>query len=212
MEDLISYSRQEAMDEVLSVNKNTTQIIIGCGGIGFWLGIMLAMNGYTKFVLIDADNLEPTNLNRIPCPPAWIGTNKAIALRKIISILRPETAITVITKKFNVDTEKFFEGLINKLNNVYVWDTTDNAVDQKVIYKVIKDLTTNYSKLGYEGFKVGAYNNYSIWTAEGYTPGYRTTMANSCSSALAAIMGYFSKNETKDVVFDAMDFIKEMTK
>lgn len=193
MEGLINYSRQEAMNNELGMAIGYTNVIIGCGGIGFWLGIMLAMNGYEKFILIDKDKLEPTNLNRIPAPPTWIGVNKAVALRKIMSFLRPDTAIKVIPMHIKEDTIEFFEKVVKRLPACNVWDTTDNATDQQRIFKVCKGLDSSYHKIGYEGFKLGVYKNYDIWTAKDYVPGYRTTMANSCSSVMAASLGIFAK-------------------
>lgn len=59
----------------------TAFIIVGCGGLGSNLAIQLAALGAQRFVLVDSDRIEESNLNRL----IWaddndLGSNKAIAL------------------------------------------------------------------------------------------------------------------------------------
>lgn len=49
---------------VLNNLKNTTVIIIGCGGIGNFLSYSLATFTPEKMLLIDGDKIENSNLNR----------------------------------------------------------------------------------------------------------------------------------------------------
>ena len=88
-----------------------------------------------------------------------------------------------------------------------VWDCTDNAIDQSVLYRhlVNADLNSLYRKTGYEGLSVGTYKQYSIWyNAETYQPGYRTASACAMTSALAAVVGMLSEFLviSKDVKID----------
>lgn len=198
---LVDYSRQAELNEELSAEYNidSMHIIIGCGGVGFWLGLMLAMMGATKFMLIEGDKLDASNLNRIPVPQTWIGLNKGVALRKIIRFVRPHTSVTVLQNHVDKENPKGFRALMETMGSNYsikVWDTTDDAVVQRMMYKELKELGYDgcYTKLGYEGFRVGAYSNYNVWiNPETYTAGYQTSRANAVTSAIAAGMGMFYK-------------------
>lgn len=189
--NIVDYSRQQDLDDMYNreASKSYLQVIIGCGGIGYWLGIMLAMQGSENFLLIDGQKLEASNLNRIPAPQTWVGTNKAIALRKAIHLLRPTCVIGVMTCPV---TEGMFERIkeLGRITDHYnVWDCTDDGRIQQKIYKAFKH---RYIKLGYEATKVAAYQQYDTWLDESiYQPGYRTSSANAMSSAIAAGLGIF---------------------
>jgi len=194
--DLVDYSRQRELDSRLVGIKDTTHFILGCGGIGYWLGIQLAMLGASNFVLVDGDKLEASNLNRLPVPQTWIGHNKALALSNMIHFLRPLCTVTVIQQHASVENIGLFLGVAGDLasrlhHSLNTWDCTDNARIQKVIYKAAKDVSY-YTKLGYEGMEVGCYNNFNIWIDEAtYQPGYRTSNANAVTSSIAAGLGIF---------------------
>lgn len=203
MESLIDYSRQLEFDRALAnIQPNQLNYIIGCGGVGFWLGLILAMQGQQHFVLIDGQYIEKTNLNRLPVPPSWMGVNKAIALRKVMRSLRPVTAIRTITEHIEESTLSLLtEGgaIMNagsKRLTKIVWDCTDDARIQSKIFKILKTTRTTrgnggiqYRKLGYEGFQVGSYHEYDVWVPSDYGPGYRTSNACAATSALSAVLG-----------------------
>lgn len=195
--DLIDYSRQEEFDGVMGhrISDTDNHAIIGCGGVGFWLGIMLAMQGYDNIYLVDGQKLEPSNLNRIPVSPAWDGVNKTIALRKVIKTVRPLCVVSTISQHVQKDDMEILERFIENTNGVWhLWDCTDDARVQRRIYEWKKKYQhANYRKIGYEGFQVGTYTNYDVWTTEDYRPGYRTSNACAATSALAAVIGLFSE-------------------
>ena len=212
MEHLIDYSRQADFDETFSDSvslNDSLHIIIGCGGVGFWLGLILAMQGVTDFCLIEGQTIEPSNLNRLPVPLSWVGINKAVALRKIIRTVRPASKIIVFgkhlskeslesTTKFWCNTPKLF------------WDCTDDARIQRVVFDYCKEKNWNYRKIGYEGFNVGTYQDYGVWTAKDYRPGYRTSNACAATSALAAVVGFMATglDISKDVNINIKDLLK----
>jgi molybdopterin/thiamine biosynthesis adenylyltransferase len=221
--DLVDYSRQvdltnsaQALDDI--VNRNT-HLIVGCGGIGYWLAISLAMMGVQDFILIDGQTIEESNLNRLPVPQTWIGTNKAIALRKMIRFLRPATRIVCLNAHITDETldiipRMLANGYANNIHNV--WDTTDNAIIQRKIYDFVVKLketkTVRYRKIGYEAWKVGNYAKWDIWTDEDeYQAGYRTSSANSITSMLSAGLGIFAMglNRQDDFNLDIKKMILE---
>ena len=224
---LVNADRQAGMDEALGFSQEETHVIVGCGGIGFWLGLMIAMVGGRYFVLFDGDNIDHSNLNRLPVPQTWIGQNKAVALRKMIRTMRPDTVVTCLSMNITEETMSMLSSVSKTLNNgtpyyyrrsraqLNVWDTTDDAKIQTKINEYVnsmgKDATfsrVRYRKIGYEGFKVGSYKDYQVWTQEGYTTGYRTTQANAVSSVLSAGLGFFANYLTeKDVSVNLKELI-----
>ena len=218
---LVDNSRQTGMQQELRMRDNETHMVIGCGGIGFWLALLLCMMGESRFILMDGDKIDNSNLNRLPTPQTWLGLNKAVALRKMIRLLRPDCIVTVLGTHITPDTLNIIEQFFNRRNDHYfqriehltVWDTTDNAEIQKKIHNTVKGIRRGadkvvYRKLGYEGFKVANYEHYSVWTPEGYTTGYRTTQANAVSSVLSAGIGLFSRYLTdQDVNVDLKKLI-----
>ena len=194
----VDYSRQADMDRFIQdrsgINfERTRVVIIGCGGIGIWLGLHAALLGFTHFTLFDRDAVDSSNLNRLPVDQRWIGKPKVLALKAIIRGVRPDTVILATRKHFNPDTDlNVLERTRANCNKTLVFDCTDNAIVQKKIFKLIHPVYNhNYIKVGYEGFDVGAYDNYDIWidNEEEYETGYRTSSANSMSSSFAAIIG-----------------------
>lgn len=219
MESLIDYSRQAEFNQTLSnINPRQLNYIIGCGGVGFWLGILLAMQGQENFVLIDGQQIEKTNLNRLPVPPTWLGVNKAIALRRVMRSLRPVTAIRTITEHIQeatlsiITTSGGSMQVGNKSLTKVVWDCTDDARIQQKLFKEVRQCNgIKYRKLGYEGFEVGSYKAYDVWVPSDYTPGYRTSNACAATSALAAVIGIVSQglNIQRDVEFNIKDYLRD---
>lgn len=223
---ITDYSRQEAMDRDMDafIRKEYGHAIVGCGGVGFWLGIMLAMNGVNRLVVSDGQRIEPTNLNRIPVPQTWVGTNKTIALRKLIKSIRPECQVQVSPLHIlNEDGFATFKALCNRRNGdlplvKVLWDCTDDARVQRKLSQFCRDNDTRfvYRKLGYEGYKIGSYTSMdSAWINEDtYQPGYRTSRANAMSSVMAAALGVFtlglqqSGGHGSDVTVDIKELIQ----
>jgi len=215
--DMTDYSRQREIDEELrfsQVTKDSALItVIGCGGIGFWVGIFYAMMGFKNFMFVDGESLELSNIARIPVPQTWVGINKCIALRKIIHQMRPGCNIRILPTHYSDDTasniETFMRGTAG--HRVWILDTTDDARTQRKIHTQFKTREyITYLKLGYEGFKIGNYRNMDVWiNEETYQPGYRTSMANVITSAISAGLGIFSNSLRTDYHTgnrDASDF------
>lgn len=214
---VVDYSKQAAMNEDFrNICKESSIIIIGTGGIGFWVGIHAAMLGFNRFVLYDGDSIDATNLNRIPVGQGWLGKPKVTALKSTIRALRPDTAFSVHKRHFaeEIDLE-FMKKINNSLygagKNHLMLDCTDNAFTQKMLFSMCKDLNNfKYNKLGYEGYNIGAYTDYSVWIdEEGYTTGYRTSKANSISSSVIASLGLLKAltNKANDMDINILDLV-----
>ena len=67
-------------------------LIVGCGGIGGAVAIMLARSGVGRFLIVEPDRYEPTNMNRqIACFAHTIGRNKAQVVKEHIQRINPES-------------------------------------------------------------------------------------------------------------------------
>ncbi|MFC1808868.1 ThiF family adenylyltransferase [Candidatus Omnitrophota bacterium] len=205
----VDYSRQSEFSNEMKNVLESVNVIIGCGGIGFWLGLFLAMNGTDKFIFIDGDTIEHSNLNRLPVPETFVGFNKAHALKRQVRFLRKDTQITAIgrhatediitniAKKLVIEKFNYYYTGRSSIPNLIFWDTTDDARFQQKYYKLCKSFShsnISYRKLGYEGYTIASYKNYNVWFQEdGYQPGYQTARANSLTSSMAACIGILSQ-------------------
>jgi tRNA A37 threonylcarbamoyladenosine dehydratase len=187
---------------------NNTHCIIGCGGIGYWAGLLLAMMGAKHIVLIDGDRIEASNLNRLPAPVRYAGKHKANALKAQIRMLRPSIRITIIPAHLTDDTFPVLEDVMNYATSV-VWDCTDDARIQQKIFTWCHGHALRYCKLGYEGWKIGMYRSMNMWIPDSYRPGYTTTKANALSSIVCAAMGimYFCRGNREDVEIDLKQLV-----
>ena len=224
--DLVDYSRQEDLTASATalnhIVHNNTHLVIGCGGVGYWLALSLAMMGATNFILVDGQTIDNSNLNRLPVPQTWLGQNKAIALRKMIRFLRPATRIVVLNAHITDETLNVIPKLLTASRNhthLYnVWDTTDNAIIQRKIYDFVVEMRklpnqhgVKYRKIGYEAWKVGNYAKWDIWTDEDeYQAGYRTSSANAITSMLSAGLGIFAMGVGREGDFN-LDIRKLLT-
>ena len=66
----------------IELNRIDTVVIVGVGGIGYWVAKFLALSRQVKkMILIDPEYVEPVNLNRIDFNEFTIGTPKVEATR-----------------------------------------------------------------------------------------------------------------------------------
>lgn len=215
--DNVDYTRsQELLDLADAVKRkmsyygnNTTMVVVGCGGIGFWAGLYAAMIGFFEtMILFDGDKIDSTNLVRLPVPPAWVGTNKAVALRRVVHTLRPSLPVVPITKPCS----SVLLGALKKGSaKLYVLDCTDDARAQNDIYNWTKTrANTSYVKAGYEGMNFGIYTEINSWVPADYQPGYRTAASNVLTSSAAAVYAVTSLimgGNTSEAKFSLLDKI-----
>lgn len=189
LESMVDYSRQREMNTDVDAVLLKQHIIVGCGGIGYWLAIQLAMLGAKRFTLIDADKIEPSNLNRIPVPLRLSGEYKVKALKLQLRMLRPDVFVQCLPVNITDDTLTLVH--VNAPVARHIWDCTDDARIQRTLSRYIaQDSYVGYTKLGYEGWQLGMYSKMEdTWLHDDYTPGYTSSKANVVSSMMAAGMG-----------------------
>ncbi len=74
--------------------------IVGLGGTGSHVAQALAYLGVRDFVLVDADVVETTNLNRVvTASPADLATPKTMVARRLIRTVAPDATVTAIEER-----------------------------------------------------------------------------------------------------------------
>ena len=166
-------------------------IVIGCGGIGSWVGLNLALSGrVSNLVLIDPDKIEETNLNRTPFRICDIGTYKVDALKYLILERR---CIDIFVYK--QETSKNLADIINAhilslkssyTNRDLMYETTLIVDCRDNVFSDFYHLNSKYYKLGYDGLSItidGNPKNTPVW---GQQNTYRYTPSFICPSQLVA--------------------------
>lgn len=97
--------------------------IIGCGGIGNLLALVAIRAGFRRFVLIDDDLVEVSNLNRLlDIYDKSVGKAKAEELRDALLKYEPSASIQVVTARLQTaPAQKALVGcdlLVNGLDNI----------------------------------------------------------------------------------------------
>ena len=178
------YDRQEKLD--LDIDQSVT--IAGCGGIGAWIAIFAAMSGIKELILFDPDTLENSNLNRLPFPPKYIGSNKAEVTKIYIKSIRPDSYV----KSFPFPFQAEFH-----MNTDWLVDATDVYKTQLKIQEIAKKTSSKYFKVGYDGLHISIHNKVATWGEEldGYTivPSWVGSPVIIASLAVAKIVKYPDK-------------------
>ena len=110
MSDYLERSKQLLGEDKIESLKDKTILVIGIGGVGGTALEALARSGFKKFVIIDSDKVDVTNLNRqILFTSEDIGKSKVeVAKKRLLSISNDLEIETIETK--------VEEGLLEKLS------------------------------------------------------------------------------------------------
>ena len=71
-------------------------LVVGVGGVGAYAAEMLCRAGVGRLTLVDADTVQPTNINRqLPALPSTLGQPQVEVLAARFRDINPEVALTV---------------------------------------------------------------------------------------------------------------------
>ena len=100
MSDYLERSKQLLGNEKISSFGNKTIAVIGIGGVGGTALESLARSGFKKFIIIDSDKVDVSNLNRqVLFTSKNVGENKVDAAAKHIAEISPEISVEKIVAK-----------------------------------------------------------------------------------------------------------------
>ena len=153
-EEMHLYSRQILLDgwdiEAQEKLKLANVLIVGCGGIGCTTAELLARAGVGKIILIDADTIEMSNLQRqIAYVEDNIGFYKSEILAKRLQKINPYIRVESQTVKLDQSNA---EQLIS--NQDLVLDGCDNFTTRYLVNQICKQFNVpliSASAIGFQG-------------------------------------------------------------
>lgn len=132
---------------VQSKISETTLLFAGCG-IGSQIAIAAARMGFKKFILIDGDEIDCSNLNRQAYDFADIGRKKVVALSEKLRNINPEAQVETIDSWLTKDNVR---SLVEKTDLII--DTID-FLDLGAIL-ALHDCANELNKKLLSGFSAG---------------------------------------------------------
>ncbi len=192
------YNRQKE----LTFNKFKKVVVAGCGGVGSWTSLFLAMTGTVQEIaLVDADKIEEHNLNRTPYRYNQIGQNKAIALAELIVERRPDIVVTA----YDNWIENVRSMLIDKRDCLFL-DCRDRVDKLSELSPVIGGYDKDNISLSFN------YNNDAIFDSGIDSSGYTGTWLIPPVILASVIVFYLTKQEliedTRNITMSISDIYK----
>ncbi len=121
--------------------------VIGVGGTGSPTATLLARSGIGELVLVDPDDLEQSNLNRVRgAARPDVGKNKAAVLARYISSLGLGTSVTALSS--HVDTS---EGVDALASSDVIFGCTDDQIGREVLNTTAYAYAQPYIDVGLGG-------------------------------------------------------------
>ena len=135
------YSRQILLPEIDLVGQENIRrasvLVVGCGGLGSMVALFLAGAGVGNLTLVDADNVELSNLHRqLAFRESDINQPKAQALKNQLLALNSQITVTSALGRFGDDAETGAE-LLSDVDIVI--DATDNLASRHKIERLTRD-------------------------------------------------------------------------
>jgi molybdopterin/thiamine biosynthesis adenylyltransferase len=178
------YERQNLIND-LEIPKVAS--VVGLGGTGFWTTVFLAMSGIEELILVDADIVEVSNLNRLPLKEDLVGVRKTEAVKGFIQEIRKLLRIEI----HNIRIEKPEDCQI--LRGV-VFCCTDNLKSQQIICAYCKKNKLSYQRIGYDGTILNVSKTFPLsFKEETEQGGYTTTPSWVIPAVFAAAAGVSSR-------------------
>ena len=99
-------------------------LVVGLGGVGAYAAEMLCRAGVGRLTLVDADTVQPTNLNRqLPALHSTLGRPKAEVMASRIRDINPHCRLRVLQLRYTPETrETFFDQHLD-----YIADCIDSV-------------------------------------------------------------------------------------
>jgi len=134
MDDLM-YDRQQDIGLIIP----DTVSIVGCGGVGAWVAVFLALSGVRHLRLFDGDIIELHNLNRLPFTQDDVNQLKTTVLSNFLTSIRKDCFI---------EEYPHVDDLSINLLTGYVVDCTDAPKIQQVIFEFCSGNKLPYYRVG----------------------------------------------------------------
>lgn len=106
------FSRQQLLlgSDALEQLRHCRVIVFGVGGVGSWCAEALVRAGVGHITLVDADCVDPTNINRqLPALTTTVGRPKAEVLAERFRLINPEAEIIPVVQFYDADTASQYD-------------------------------------------------------------------------------------------------------
>ena len=145
MSNYLDRSIQLLGKDKISSFKDKVVLVAGIGGVGGTALEALARSGFTKFVIIDFDNVDESNLNRqILFSSNDVGLSKCKCAEARLSKINPEIKVVSINSKIDIG---FFKDFNQKVD--FVVDAIDYIPGKLELIKYALDNNLSFiSSLG----------------------------------------------------------------
>lgn len=87
------YIPSDEIEDAFHRLREQTVFIIGVGGVGSWVATQLCQTGFERFVLVDDDDIELSNLNRSLYSKLDVGRSKVDALGDRMRAINPRVCV-----------------------------------------------------------------------------------------------------------------------
>lgn len=135
MDNLFIRSEMLLGTENIDTLKNSKVAVFGIGGVGSFVAESLARTGVGHLVLIDFDDIVPSNINRqIHATTETLGQLKVHAMAKRLKTINPDIEITALPLLYNQETSD--EILTDDLD--YVVDAIDMVTSKLLLIEECK--------------------------------------------------------------------------
>ena len=132
MSDYLDRSKQLLGEDKINALENKVILVVGIGGVGGTALEALARSGFKKFILIDADVVDASNLNRqILFTSEDVGKNKVDVAKKHLLKINNSLDITVFKSK--IGDIKLDELELGKVD--FIVDAIDSVDGKLHIYE-----------------------------------------------------------------------------
>lgn len=109
--------------------RNTRILLAGCG-LGSNIGVLAVQTGFTKFVVVDDDVVEVSNLNRQAFDRRHLGQNKALALKSILEEKSEIVEVEAHPVKITPDNAEKFVSKADVIVNTVDFDETVYTINE----------------------------------------------------------------------------------
>lgn len=122
-------------DEALKAYRESHILLVGCGGVGGFVAEMLARAGVGRLTLVDADVVQPSNINRqIVALHSTLGEAKVDVLERRLKDINPE--IEIIKEALFLKDDNIPE-LLDRAPYSFVVDAIDTLSPKVFLIKAV---------------------------------------------------------------------------